>query len=296
MKTLQNPVILTTKLQTFTSKLATMPSTSISNQISPSITMSQKLKYSPETITAFEKIMKFYDYKSNQEILRCSKVSKYPRYLCSEISNPDVVEKLFAYGFIDKIVVTETLQSISKLPTIIVDSVNAMMESFGKGAYGIQIFDASTDLVGKPIVICQIFKIGKNTNITGDYKELKLPEPCTIDKFQDWLSAKRAIGLLTLKSKLEDMMKAGKSTVIASGKGGQVEEIITLYYSHEAITADSTAFQGMYDRIINLKHAHAKTTIEQYQEMIGPKKRPIVTNTIRDIKIIKEEGSSDPFK
>lgn len=109
--------------------------------------------------------------------------------------------------------VDQTLYNISKLPSIIVESVTSMMESFGQGIYRIQIFDASTDLVGKPIIICQLFKIGK-VPINGDYEDLKLSAPCTIEKFQEWLSTKRAIGLMTLKTKIQDMLKAGKANII----------------------------------------------------------------------------------
>ncbi|KAL8119924.1 hypothetical protein AgCh_017156 [Apium graveolens] len=42
-------------------------------------------------------------------------------------------------GFIDKIMVDETLRSISKLPPLIVESVSAMMQSYGPGGiYGVQ--------------------------------------------------------------------------------------------------------------------------------------------------------------
>ena len=173
-----------------------------------------------------------------------------------------VVEKLFIYGFIDKIIVDETLYSISKLPTIIIESIQAMTDSFGQGAYGIQIFDACTDLVGKPILICQIFKIGKNSNIQRDYADLKKTIPCTLEKFQEWISNKRVIGLLTLKGKIDDMLRAGKANVIGSSKGGQVEEIITIYYNNETISQDTMALTGLRDKIINLKHNHAKETIE----------------------------------
>lgn len=81
-------------------------------------------------------------------ILRSLKLSKYPIYLCSEKANPDVVEKLFTYEFIDKIMVDVTLYSISKLPSLILESVRATIESYGNGTFGIQIFDASTDLTG----------------------------------------------------------------------------------------------------------------------------------------------------
>ncbi|KAL8105183.1 hypothetical protein AgCh_029105 [Apium graveolens] len=37
---------------------------------------------------------------------------------------------------------------------------------------------------------------------------------CTIEQFGDWLCNKRAIGIATLKSKLEDMIRGGKTCVI----------------------------------------------------------------------------------
>lgn len=299
MKTLQSP---TTKPQAFISKLATMPSSSNTSQIlptiSPEITMSDKLKYSSEVLTAYEKIMKFYDYKTSMNILRSLKLSKYPRYLCSEKANPDVVEKLFTYGFIDKIMVDETLYSISKLPSLIIESVKVMIDAYGNGTIGVQIFDASTDLTGKPIVICQLFRMGKK-EIQGDYADLTLPPPCTLANFQEWLCMKRAIGLSTLKNKIDDMIRAGKAKVIGTSKGGAIEEIITIYYDNETISRDTVELEKMRDRINRLQHTHAKQTIEHYHAMTGQRKRPVigtVSGTNNTNITIKEEGSSDPFK
>ena len=71
-----------TKPMIFSSKLATIPSspTNISTTLS-SLTMSDKLKYSPEMVRAYEQIVKFYDYKSNPNICRLTKSTKYPRYI-----------------------------------------------------------------------------------------------------------------------------------------------------------------------------------------------------------------------
>ncbi|KAL8101304.1 hypothetical protein AgCh_033256 [Apium graveolens] len=41
---------------------------------------------------------------------------------------------------------------------------------------------------------------------------------CTIEQFGDWLCNKRAIGIATLKSKLEDMIRGGKACVIGTSK------------------------------------------------------------------------------
>lgn len=299
MKTLQSP---TTKPQSFISKLATMPSTSNTSHISPTIssdiTMSDKLKYPSEVLIAYEKIMKFYDYKKNMNILRSLKLSKYPRYLCSELANPDVVEKLFTYGFIDKIMVDETLYSISKLPSLMVESVKAMIASYGNGTYGIQIFDVSTDLTGKPIVICQLFRMGKK-EIQGDYANLTLPPPCTLANFQDWLCMKRAIGLSTLKGKIDDMIRAGKAKVLGTSKGGAVEEIITIYYDNETISRDTMELERLRDRIVRLQHTHAKQTIKHFHVISGQKKRHVLStvSSINNTNVtIKEEGSPDPFK
>lgn len=308
IKTLQSP---TTKPQAFTSKLVTMPSSSNTmpsssntnpSQISPTtssaITMSDKLKYPSEVITAYEKIMKFYDYKKNMHILRSLKLSKYPRYLCSEKADPKVVEKLFTYGFIDKIMVDETLYSIARLPSLIMESVKAMIQSYGNGTYGIQIFDASTDLTGKPIVICQIFRMGKK-EIQGDYADLTLAPPCTLENFQEWLCMKRAIGLSTLRSKIDDMIRAGKANIIGTSKGGPVEELITIYYDNETISKDTMELERLRDRIIRLQHSHARQTIEHFHVISGQRKRPVlntVSNNDNTNVIIKEEGSSDPFQ
>ena len=80
--------------------------------------------------------------------------------------------------------VDETLTSISKLPSLIAESVQAMMQSYGSGGiYGVHVFDACTDLTAKPILICQIFKYGRNTTIKGDNTSLKAPMPCTLEEF-----------------------------------------------------------------------------------------------------------------
>ncbi|KAJ8563438.1 hypothetical protein K7X08_031890 [Anisodus acutangulus] len=231
----------------FSSKLATMPS-AIPSTSSP-VSMADNLKYRPEVINAYEKINKFYDYKTN----------------------PDI---------------------------IITRSTELMMESFDKGIYGIQILDASTDLKGKPIVICQIFKTGRNSTISGDDKNLNMKIPCTLEKFQNWISEKRVFGLLTLKSRIEDMLRNRKASVIGTSKGGDVEEIMTLYYGNDIEVKETTELTLLLDKITNLKHTHAEETICQFKIMAEQKKRPMIkTETLSSAKVsIKKEQSPDPFE
>lgn len=286
----------TTKPMTFSSKLVTMPSSSISISTNLSnLSMSDKLKYTPETLKAYDQITKYYDYKSNPDTCRLSKSTKYPRYICYENAKPETVYNLFMYGFVDKILTDEDMYSISKLPSSIIRSMEAMIKEMGTGSYGIQIFDASTDLVGKPIILCQLFKTGKNTEIMGDTQSLKIPFPCDIGKFQEWLCEKRAIGLSTLRSKIRDMIRAGKAVVISESHGGGItEHIITLYYDYSITHSGTAALEIMLDKIENLKYNHAKHTIECYQRMTGPRKRPLISlknNTDNT----NEKGNSDPF-
>ena len=252
--------------------------------------MSDKLKYSPEMVRAYEQIVKFYDYKSNPNICRLTKSTKYPRYTCCEDANPDIVYNLFMHVFIDKIITNDIMHCISKLPSVIVRSMEAMVQEMGAGPYGIQIFDASTDLLGKPIIICQMFKVGRNAaEIIGETKSLKLQPPCDISNFQIWLSEKRAIGLATLKSKIQDILRARRAVVIGeSNGGGDAEHIITLYYDNTVQNSGSVALETMLDKIVNLKYKHATHTIEHYQKMTEPRKRSVIS-------LNKREGCSDPF-
>ena len=123
-----------TRPMTFSSKLATIPSspTNISATLS-SLSMSDKLKYSPEMVKAYEQVVKLYDYKSNQNICGLKKATKYPRYICCEDTNPDTVYNLFTHGFIDKIITKEIMHCISKLPSVIVRSMEAMIKEMGAG-------------------------------------------------------------------------------------------------------------------------------------------------------------------
>ncbi|KAK4349441.1 hypothetical protein RND71_032196 [Anisodus tanguticus] len=280
----------------FSSKLATMspaiPSTS------SVVSMADTLKFRPEVITAYEKINKFYDYKTNPDILRSAKLSKYPRFICSERANSNIVERLFTYGFIDKIVTDDKMNNLTKLPQIITRSTELMMESFGKGIYGIQILDASTDLKGKPIIICQNFKTGRNSTINGEDKNLNQKILCTLEKFQDWMSTKRAFGLITLKTRIEDMIRNRKASVIGSSKGGDVEEIMTLYYDNDIEVKETTELTLLLDKITNLKHTHAEETIRHYKSMTEQRKRPVIrTKTASSSTVsIKKEQSPDPFE
>lgn len=292
--TLQASVAIPTiKPITFSSKLATMPSpsTNISTTLS-NLSMSDRLKHSPEIVKTYEQMMKYYDYKSNPDVCRLTKSTKYPRYICCENAKPDIVYNLFIHGFVDKILTNETMYCISKLPSIIVKSVEAMIREMGAGSYGIQVFDASTDLVGKPIIICQLFKLGRNmADIVGETKSLKLPNPCDINKFQEWLCEKRAIGLATLRSKIQDILRARKVIIISESHGGGfTESIITLYYDNIIQNSGTMALEIMLDKIENLKYNHAKHTTEYYQRITGPRKRPIIS-----LKDDDKGMNSDPF-
>lgn len=82
-----------------------------------------------------------------------------------------------------------------------------------------------------------------------------------------------------------------------SSHGGQVEEIITLYYDNDSMTRDGMNLERMYDKIINLRHTHAKETLEQYNILAGQRKRPIITGTNKTNNAnIKREESCDPFQ
>lgn len=248
--------------------------------ISPetSTSMADKVKHSKDLREVYEIINQFYDYKTDNTILRSRIVTKYPRFICNVNADPDIVLRLFTYGFIYSIIVDETLNNISKLPRIIIESIVTMMESFGRSIYGIQVFDASTDLVGKPIIICQMFIVGKNTEIPGDNTSLNMKIPCKSEQFHEWLCEKRARGIVALKSKIKDMIKTKKANIIAQDKGGgETEEIITLHYNTQYSTSDITTLQEMYERIINLKHTHDKKTIEEYNSLT--KEKQIIIST-----------------
>ena len=307
IKTLETSIKLTKTItpQTFVSRLATTPTiSSLTQTESPKtelpktqLSMSERVKYPKEYIEAFEKIAKFYDYKSNNTILRTGKFSKYPRYICKEDADPKIVENLLMFGFIDKIMVDETLKSISKLPSLIVESVNAMMQSYGPGGiYGVQVFDACTDLVGKPILICQIFKYGRNTTIEGDNTSLKTPMPCTIEEFQDWISNKRAIGLSVLKSKIEDLIKGRKACILGSRMGGDVEEILTLYYNNDVLKTDTSDLVAMHDRITGGIYKHAPKTKEIFKDIITGQRRKTIVVLKPSAKEVKGEDCSNPFE
>ncbi|KAL1820219.1 hypothetical protein ACET3Z_015088 [Daucus carota] len=198
------------------------------------------------------------------------------------------------YGFIDKIKVDETLTSISMLPSLIAESVQAMMQSYGPGGiYGVQVFDACTDLIGKPILICQIFKYGRNTAIEGDNTSLKAPMPCTLEEFEDWICNKRAIGIAVLKSKLEDFIRGRKACVLGTRMGGDVEEILTLYYNNDVLKTDTTELTAMYKRVTEGKYNHSMKTRELYKEMTSGQRRKTVV-TLQSPS--KEEGCSNPFE
>ena len=287
--------------QTFVSRLASTPVINTITQTLPeipkslsSINLTDRIKYPNDYIEAFEKITKFYDYKSNSTILRNGKFSKYPRYICKENADPSLVKSLLMYGFIDKIMVDETLTSISMLPSLIAESVQAMMQSYGPGGiYGVQVFDACTDLTGKPILICQIFKYGRNTAIEGDNTSLKAPMPCTLEEFEDWICNKRAIGIAVLKSKLEDFIRGRKACVLGTRMGGDVEEILTLYYNNDVLKTDTTELTAMYKRVTEGKYNHSMKTRELYKEMTpGQRRKTVVTLQSPS----KEEGCSNPFE
>ncbi|KAL1831560.1 hypothetical protein ACET3Z_001211 [Daucus carota] len=276
--------------QTFVSRLASTPVINTITQNLPempkslsSINLTDRIKHPKDYIQAFEKITKFYDYKSNSTILRNGKFSKYPRYICKENADPSLVKSLLMYGFIDKIMVDETLTSISMLPSLIAESVQAMMQSYGPGGiYGVQVFDACTDLTGKPILICQIFKYGRNTAIEGDSTSLKAPMPCTLEEFEDWICNKRAIGIAVLKSKLEDFIRGRKACVLGSRMGGDVEEILTLYYNNDVLKTDTTELTAMYKRIIEGKYNHSMKTRELYKEMTPGQRRKTIENGVSE--------------
>ncbi|KAK4364272.1 hypothetical protein RND71_015630 [Anisodus tanguticus] len=101
--------------------------------------------------------------------------------------------------------------------------------------------------------------------------------PCTLEKFQEWLSVKRAIGLSTLKSKIEDMLRAGKASIIGNTKGGETEELITLYYNNDVLSQDTILLTNMHDRIIKMEHKHSSETVEQYKLLIGQRKRHVMS-------------------
>ena len=285
--------------QTFVSRLVTTPTiTNItqnpnipsSSSLSNPITMADKLKYPEEYVTAYEKISKYYDYKSNTTIVRPEKFSKYPRYICRTNADPTIVKNLLSFGFIDKILTDETLSSISKCPSMITQSVQAMMKSFGPGGiFGIQIFDACTDLTGKPILLCQLYKARRGANEEGDDTNLKIPVPCTLAEFGNWLCTKRAIGLSTIKSKLEDMIRGRKACVIGTGQGGDVEDIITLYYNNDVMNIDTTQLTVMQAKVSALKHKHAEKTMEIARPMLL--RRAITLSSPA-----KEGGSVNPFE
>jgi len=283
--------------ETFVSRLANTPSIktiTIPENTINTITLKDRVTFTKEYTESFEKIQKYYDYKTNTTILRNGKFGKYPRYICRENADSTVVKNLLLLGFIDKIMVDETLSSIAQLPSTITQSLQSYMNSYGPGGiYGIQVFDACTDLTGKPILLCQIFKYGRNTTIEGENTSLKTDMTCTIEQFGDWLCNKRAIGIATLKSKLEDMIRGGKACVIGTSKGGLAEEILTIYYNNDIISRDTTALNEMHARLSDLKHNHAQKTKEIYQNLLsGQRRRPVAT--LKNI-ATKEEGCSDPF-
>lgn len=267
-----------TPIRQFT-RLGTLPNNDLK--------FADKLKYDKNLQEVYDIINTFYSYQSNQTIYRPIRDPKYPRYICMEHAKPDIVLKLFTYGCLDKVFVDETLYSISKLPSIIVKSVKAMMGNIGSGLYGIQIFDASTDLVGKPIIICQLFKTGEKTTIEGNNMSINAKIPCKIEYFQNWLCEKRALGVLTIKSKIESMINERKTYVLGQEKGGEVEEIITLYYSKYVTNDnDNPTLEDFNERLTNLEHTHAPKTIEEYN--FKNKRRSMAKIEI------KEENSS-PF-
>ncbi|KAL8104421.1 hypothetical protein AgCh_028581 [Apium graveolens] len=65
------------------------------------------------------------------------------------------------------------------------------------------------------------------TDIVGETKSLKLPNPCDINKFQEWLCEKRAIGLATLRSKIQDILRARKAIIISESHGGGFTESVS---------------------------------------------------------------------
>lgn len=271
LKTIQNSP------QNFVSRLISTPAINPISTINPTqpnspnfITLADRTKY-PKTYTdAYERIVKYYDYKSNNTIVRNTKLMKYPRYICLTNADPLVVKNLLLHGFVDKIMTDETLMSISKLPSLLTESVQAMMKSYGPGGiYEIQVFDACSDLTGKPILLCQIFKQGRNSDIEFMKESLKMSTPCTLEQFQEWICNKRAIGISTLKSKLEDLIRGRKSCVIAYGQGGDVEDIITLYYNNDVLSTDVTNLSIMHSNIAGLKHKHATRTMELAKQMIA---------------------------
>ena len=172
-----------------------------------------------------------------------------------------------------------------------------MIQSYGpEGIYGVQVFDACTDLVGKPIIICQIFKYGRNTTIEGDNTSLKTHMPCTIEEFQEWISNKRAIGLSVLKSKLDDLIRGRKACVLGSSMRGDVEEILTLYYNNDILKTDTSNLVAMHNRITGGNYNHAPKTKELFKDIITGQRRKTMVVLKPTAREAKEEECSNPFE
>lgn len=268
-----------------------------SNRYDGPITLAQNLKFSQEHIKMFETINKFYDYKTNPEIIRVKpktgKPSKYPRFICSEATKPEIVHRLFVHGFLDKVITDESMNSICKLPSIIVESVRNVASTYQSGLYGVQIFDASTDLLGKPIILCQIFTVGNHCNIYGDNGNLNSKIPCELETFQEYLSKKRAGGLHTLIGKLTVMIREKQARLIGQSKGGEVEEIVTIFFEREGLYQETSTLEGFLDRIKNLGHKHAKDTLEYYYKEL--KSKQVQVNFVTGKQQSRNVESTDPF-
>lgn len=218
---------------------------------------------------------KVYDFKGHETVFRTLKITKYPRYLCTEDCKPAVVKTLFMYGFLDKVITDHTQESIAQLPSVIHRSMDIIFESFGKGLYGLQFHEASSDGVGKPIYVCQIFRVGKNLEgVSGPFKS---EIPCTSENVQDWIEEKRSSGLFAIIKQLELALKSEKLSVITHTRQGPVSK---------AMMDEQSVIQGMLDRLKNLKHNHTPGTIKKFRDKNGPKK---FVGTI-----IEDQSSSKP--
>ncbi|XP_065876540.1 uncharacterized protein [Euphorbia lathyris] len=247
------------------------------NQNSSEITTSQVIQFPPEMTEAYKNIMKFFTYKKSQTVYRTIKMTKYPRYICSEDCSPDVVQKLFRYGFLDKVMTDESLNSVSKLPSIIPRSIDELGLRFGRGIFCVQIFDAAMDLEGKPIIIAQIFKTGRNTKIDVDNSDHQWDIPCKVENFKSWLGEKRAHGIHTIKCRLEDYIRNKKVAIIARSNHGEVEEMITINYLMEM--GDETSQQiliEMHTKLMDKKYKHSSETLAHYESIYGPRKSCLI--------------------
>ena len=74
--------------------------------------------------------------------------------------------------------------------------------------------------------------------------------------------------------------------------GGDVEEILTLYYNNDVLKTNTMELTTMYKRVTKGKYNHSMETMELYKEMTsGQRRKTLVTLQSP----AKEEGCSNPF-